>query len=86
VGDGDDLMRIAMYPEDRQRLLDNGEMNMTVYSGRDHAIVSRWVFRAMTDVANLMCLALSEPILEAGPVDGFGAMYPIEHEWATVII
>jgi hypothetical protein len=66
------MTRVVAYPDDRQRLLANGEMRMPVYSRNDPADVALDSYRTMTDAADLMALALSEPIVEAGPADCFG--------------
>jgi hypothetical protein len=66
------MTRVAACPEDRQRLLDNGEMATQTYSQAELDDIARYTFRVMTSSAELMGLALSEPVMEAGPVDGFG--------------
>jgi hypothetical protein len=61
---------VVAYPADRQRLLDNGEMRMPVYSSQEPADAARAAYRIMNGAAELMGLALSEPVLETGLADG----------------
>lgn len=60
------------WPEDRTRLLRHGFMETTVYSGREPTEVARDTWETMQHAADLMCLALSEPIMEVSTVDWTG--------------
>lgn len=64
--------RVVAYPEDRKRLLDNGEMAMPVYSRAEPQDVALDSYSTMVAAADLMAIQLSEPVIEAGPVDGSG--------------
>ena len=66
------MTQVVAYPEDRKRLLANGEMATQTYSQAELDDIARYTFRIMTNSADSMGLALSEPVMEAGPVDGFG--------------
>jgi len=68
--------RVVLYPEDRKRLLANGEMCTTVYSGREPDEAGRDSYRSMREAADLMGLILSEPVLEAETIkDHMGGRY-----------
>ncbi|HEY6493774.1 MAG TPA: hypothetical protein VIZ43_10900 [Trebonia sp.] len=64
--------RIVAYAEDRVRLLEHGEMAMPVYSSRELLDAARGIYRTMTDAADLMGLALTEPTVEEEAVDSAG--------------
>lgn len=66
------MTRIVAYPDGRRRLLANGEMACTTYSTRKPDDAARAAYGDMIDAADLMALALSEPILESSPADGCG--------------
>lgn len=69
------MRRIVACTEDRKRLLDHGEMAMTVYSSRELIDAARGIYRNMTSSAGLMGLTLTEPAFEAGREDYWGGRY-----------
>jgi hypothetical protein len=69
-------------PADRARLLSNGKMCLSVYSSRVPAETGRDSYRLMLQSADLMGLALSEPVLDTGIADWAGGR--IVTVWAGV--
>lgn len=67
-----EMPKVIAYPDDRARLLCHGRMAVTVYSSRDPVEVARDRWQHMRQVAELMGLGLTEPVLEAEEPDWTG--------------
>lgn len=63
----------GFWPDDRERLLRNGRMETTVYSGRDPEDAARDMYGGMQHCAGLMGLVLSEPVMDVSDPDWTGA-------------